>query len=460
MGSLLDQICELGLEHGRKQLREKVSTRLLEQVSKEAMKSLEDSLGRTLADAVAQCVDLYSNALRSAAAALAIATPRLSAQAKHSYAVPMLAPELLLKLFREFRALPELWSDLISAWCYRVEAFLLRMHADRMFLTKSFFRGCPPGKVLQLDADLSDPHNRGERVVALEFEAGPLIYKPRGGDGEWEWFAVLDWINREGHTLGFLTLKVLRRKGYCWMEPIAPVQCKSQAEARRFYRRIGGLLCVGHLLRIVDCHCENMIAAGEYPVFVDTETLWHLNNTFSPNNNDALLETGLLPLPRSYPDSEYPCSPLGNIEPGPYTPCLNGKPLSATRYVEEIEKGFSQTWCWLLENEERQAALLKRIRRIAQQQHRRLYWPTLKYITIREASLRPTALRSSARRSLLLQRWCKRKGVAAAVVQDEVEAIARLDIPYFLRTSSVSGRLPDPLTLPKLVQSLRSALQR
>jgi len=422
------------------------------------MQSFEDSLGRTLADAVAQCVDLYSNAFRSAATALAITTAGLSAQAIHSYDAPLPAPELLLKLFREFRALPELWSDLIFAWCLRVKVFLLRLQADRMVLTKSFFRGCPPAKVLQLDADLSDPHNRGERVIALEFEAGPLIYKPRDGDGEWEWFAVLDWINREGYRPGFLTLKVLRRKGYCWMEQIAPIQCKSRAEARRFYRRIGGLLCVAHLLRIVDCHCENMIAAGEYPVFVDTETLWHVNNAFSPNNDDTLLETGLLPLPSSYPDSEYPCSPLGDIEPGPYTPCLNGEPLSARRYVEEIERGFSQTWRWLLENKMRRTVLTKRIRRIAEKQHRRIYWPTLKYMAIRDASLGPAAMKSSTRRYALIRRWCQRDGVPASVIKEEVRAIARLDIPYFLRQSKGAAGLPDRALLQKSIRSLRNAL--
>ena len=43
----------------------------------------------------------------------------------------------------------------------------------------------------------------------------------------------------------------------------------------RFYRRLGGYLAVFHVLRARDMHFENLIAASEFPVPVDLETLFH-----------------------------------------------------------------------------------------------------------------------------------------------------------------------------------------
>lgn len=459
-GSLLDQICELGLRYARKTMSEKVSPRLLGQISQHAMKSLENSLGRVLAEAVAQCLELHLNACRSAASALAVVSGTgFSGKAGHNQGPVGLPPrDLLLQLFEEFPALGGLWCDLISAWNNRVANFLSRLQVDRAVLGKFFFRGRRPGKVLQLQADLSDPHNRGQRVIGIEFEAGSVIYKPRGGDGEWEWFEILDWMNENGFAPKFLTLQVLRRKGYCWMERVAPASCDSTASVRRFYERTGGLLCVAYLLQTVDCHCENMIAAGEHPVLVDSETLWHTNEKFSYDNGKGILRTGFLPLPNDHPDSEYPCSPLGKIDPGPYTPRLKGKFLEAAKYEAEIEKGFCLAWSWLLKNRRRRAVLLNRIKRIARQHRRWIYWPTLSYIFIRDASLSPPALRSPSRRSLLIKRWCRRKDVPASVVKEEVEAIARLDIPHFVRRPSAGVYLPDPSILPEAVQFVRTAL--
>src|SRR3712207_8377597 len=48
-----------------------------------------------------------------------------------------------------------------------------------------------------------------------------------------------------------------------------------RSEALRYYERAGMLLCLFYVLEGTDCHYENIIASGEYPVLIDTETLMH-----------------------------------------------------------------------------------------------------------------------------------------------------------------------------------------
>ena len=102
--------------------------------------------------------------------------------------------------------------------------------------------------------------------MELQFEADAVIYKPRPGDGEWKWSSLLEWMNAQTFQPRLRSGRVLRRKGYCWMERIEAGPCKNRAEARRFYERLGGLIAVAYLLRAVDCHRDNLIASGEDPV--------------------------------------------------------------------------------------------------------------------------------------------------------------------------------------------------
>ena len=83
--------------------------------------------------------------------------------------------------------------------------------------------------------------------------------------------------------------------------------CRDHDEARRYYERAGMLLCLFYVLEGTDCHYENIIASGEYPVLIDTETLMHHRaREIVPEDENAqteafeqlghsVLRTGLLP---------------------------------------------------------------------------------------------------------------------------------------------------------------------
>ena len=112
--------------------------------------------------------------------------------------------------------------------------------------------------------------------MALTFASGrKLVYKPKDMGTEAAYHRLLAWLNERGAPLPFKVLEVLDRSTHGWVEFVEHLPCRDRDEARRYYERAGMLLCLFYVLEGTDCHYENIIASGEYPVLIDTETLMH-----------------------------------------------------------------------------------------------------------------------------------------------------------------------------------------
>ena len=274
-----------------------------------------------------------------------------------------------------------------------------------------------------------------------------MIYKPRPGEGEWQWHSLVQWMNDHGFRPKLRAGRVLRRAKYCWMEDIAPASCENTAGARRFYERIGGMIAMAYLLRAVDCHRENIIASGEFPVLVDADALWHVSSvTKTQDALSQLYRTGFFPNsdPRSLQSRS---SALGGM-PG------------AARYKTDIVKGFTKAWRCLLGGKAARTGLARRLRQIRSTNRRWIYRATERYALIREASIQPAALRSRSERDRLIDQQCARDSVAPAVVQAESHALKRLDIPYFLRRTSKPMLRDKDTDRAAVIRALRCALDR
>ncbi len=364
----------------------------------------------------------------------------------------------LFSLFKKFPVLARLWSQSTSQWRDHVTEVLLRFTEDRTALSRAFFGDQPIGTIVDFRCSLSDPHRNGRTVMQLQFESGAVIYKPRSGHGEWEWFSLLASMNRHDFQPKVRAARVLRRKDYCWMEDIKSTSLTSEAAARRFYRRMGGLIAAAYLLKAVDCHRDNLIASGEHPVLVDVDALWHVSaSTKTQSFSDLLHRTGFFPTadPRSLQSRSSALGPWGA---GKHVPRLAGRPLRATSYRQEIAGGFAKAWRCILATRSGRAQFARRLRRIRSRERRWIYWPTEKYAAIIEASIHPSALRSGAERDLLIRRLCSRDTVPSAVVDAEILALKQLDIPYFVRATNEKP-LADGLPIPgEVIKSIRSAI--
>jgi lantibiotic modifying enzyme len=102
-----------------------------------------------------------------------------------------------------------------------------------------------------------------------------VVHKPRSLSLDVHIGEFLEWVNQSGLEPAFRTPKIIDRGCYGWSEFVAHQPCSSRDEVDRYYQRLGGYLAVFYVFRATNMHFENLIAAGEFPVPVDLETLFH-----------------------------------------------------------------------------------------------------------------------------------------------------------------------------------------
>ena len=213
----------------------------------------------------------------------------------------------MARLFREYPVLARRLGSISHLWVEANAEFLERLEADMPELER-LFGGEELGNVVELEPSLSDPHRGRRSVVALTFASGrKLVYKPKDMGTEAAYHRLLAWLNERGAPLPFKVLEVLDRSTHGWVEFVEHLPCRDQDEARRYFERAGMLLCLIYALEGTDCHHQNIIACGEYPVLIDAETLMHHRaRAVVPEDENAqteaferlghsVLRTGLLP---------------------------------------------------------------------------------------------------------------------------------------------------------------------
>lgn len=454
----LNQLCSLGTHYGWRALRETIISQGLVGVSRKARTRVREQLGRTLELITRPCFELEWTSYTLAAQALGLGSVS-SAQAKKQFLGARPAARLF-SLFRKFPVLAELWSTAINQWRDHVREILLRATRDKGAIARSFFGTSTTGRVNDLWLGLSDRHLGGRTVALVEFEHGRVIYKPRSGTSEIEWASLLRWMNRHGLKPRLKEMRILRRNSYHWMEYAEAKACDNAAAVRRFYERLGGLIAAAYLLNAVDCHRDNLIACGEHPLLVDIDALWHVSPFTRPARPVELLyRTGFFP--NADPTSlQSRSSVLGKARSGAHLPRIGAHRESAADYVDEIVAGFDKGWRCLVGTSRRRDAFFQRRRRIRSRARRWIHRATESYARILRASLQPSALTSSTARRALLRRLSKRHSASAAILRSEIQALARLDIPYFVRRTNQRMKSMAASPPAELGRAIRKALER
>jgi type 2 lantibiotic biosynthesis protein LanM len=153
---------------------------------------------------------------------------------------------------------------------------LERFSKDWDLIRANLAAGIEPGVLASIIGGAGDPHRHGRTVTILEFSTGfKLVYKPRSLSVDFHFGEFLTWLNQSGFSAPFRILNVIDRGGYGWCEFVTHQPCSNCGEVERFYQRLGGYLAIFYITRASDMHFENLIAAGEFPVPVDLETLFH-----------------------------------------------------------------------------------------------------------------------------------------------------------------------------------------
>jgi lantibiotic modifying enzyme len=153
---------------------------------------------------------------------------------------------------------------------------------------------------------LGDRHRGGRAVLLVRFSSGfETVYKPRPISVEKHFAEFLAWINKHSDLPSLKVLHVLDQTRYGWVEYVRHKYCDTRSQIERFYRRQGAYLAILYCLAAVDLHSENVIAAGEHPVLIDLESLFHHDGAWRQSSGSvehmpgSVLDVGLLP-PQTY----------------------------------------------------------------------------------------------------------------------------------------------------------------
>jgi type 2 lantibiotic biosynthesis protein LanM len=383
----------------------------------------------------------------------------------------------LIELFRQYSALARAVALAIEHWIEASAEFLSRLSTDYPELRKFFADDTDPGKVADLKAGLSDPHRRGRTVAALKFDSElKIVYKPKDLGAEHAWSQIMEWVNRQNPGLKLRAMKALLRRTYGWIEYISHKTCSGDAEMERFYYRGGMLLAIFRVLGSTDIHYENLIANGEFPIPVDSETmitplLWNSESLVEESADlkllkafdDSVLRSSMLPVWRPFQEVNTDISGLGCVggeeisvpiwenshsdslhsanvrvqaDRPSNTPFAEGDAFPA-RYMEHVVNGFREMYTLLRTHRDEFESEGGPLEKLAASPMRIVFRETYIYFRLLKRSLEPKFMHYGIDRSIDLEALCRILFTPATrpaflpMVLAEKTSLQNLDIPFF-----------------------------
>jgi type 2 lantibiotic biosynthesis protein LanM len=380
----------------------------------------------------------------------------------------------LRSLFEEYATLARMSVTLSDQWVDAVEQFGTDLRADRDALAETFPAAEPLGRVTDLDHH-GDPHQGGRVVFHVTFESGlELAYKPRDVGAEARFADLVSWVNAESDLPDLEVLDCLNRDDHGWMEWAQSASCESPEAVGRYYRRAGSLVCLLYALNFTDGHLENVVAAGEYPVVVDLETVMHPDLPLAalPTTSElpelqkqSVLRTGLLPVDSANSDLQNIAgfgSPEGertgvqvptfervNTDvmelryedtqtlPGDSLPRFDGSRVEPDEYADALADGFAEAYRFLLDRRETLLADDGPLAGFADAELRLLYRPTHTYLSVLTPLTTPEYLRDGRTFGCKVERLARPFAAGDAdrrmwpVFEAERTALWRADVPRF-----------------------------
>ncbi|MFP5285349.1 MAG: type 2 lanthipeptide synthetase LanM, partial [Thermoanaerobaculia bacterium] len=410
-----------------------------------------------------------------------------------SFIAGLRRPETALDILGRYPVLARHVVEGIARWEEVCGEMLDRLVADWEEIRRRLGPDTPPGRLTEARID-GDPHRGGRSVFLLLFASGfRLVYKPKPLAVDAAFQDLLRWIVARGFEPGFRNLRLLDRGAYGWMEFVESAPCRSEDEVRRFYRRQGGYMALLYLIGGIDFHHENLIAAGEHPVLVDLETLFHPDlevHELAPDRDrsgrsiwDSVMRIGLLPR-RVWGDGDRQGIDLsglgaaggagavipysGTVQAGtdemrfgrreielPGTknrPVIEGQDVSFLNYERDILDGFAEVYELFWKHRDELLAPGGPLAAFSEVEVRLIFRVTRAYFGLYEKSLHPYLLANALDRDRFLdQLWAgaQARPFLEPVVPFEHRDLEQGDIPYFTTRpgsrdvwTSTGARLP------------------
>lgn len=376
---------------------------------------------------------------------------------------------------------PELYKVMKRTVLYSInylEEILSNTNNNLSEIEKTFNHSKSLGKIQNIIFGNGDSHNNGKTVVTIKFKDKVLVYKPRNFSLEISYEKFLKWVNNK--IPGFSPLRYCKTysvKNAGWMEFIENTECNSINEISEFYLKMGELLCLFYTLNSKDCHCENIIANGKYPILIDLETILHTDEDDKNKQFDSIEEYinsyiqnsvySILILPSLLQNfntnevMEIGAIGSGKVKKSPFKtqkitnfdqdnisieneykevsdagnyPIFNGDKVGGNGYIDYVKRGFVNTYQWILNN--KKEYLNKVVELFSTAECRVIYKATNDYTQLISTSYHPNLLQNKVDRTIYFHRigilvkdyenFNKQK-----LYQTEIEAMLNGDIPSF-----------------------------
>ncbi|QHZ48144.1 MULTISPECIES: type 2 lanthipeptide synthetase LanM family protein [Bacillus] len=328
-----------------------------------------------------------------------------------------------------------------------------------------------------LNTGSGDLHRNGRSVMIFEFASGSrLVYKPRSLGVDLHFNQLLFWLNEKGATPSFQPLHTMDCTSYGWQEFAEARECETLEQVSHFYQRLGGCIAVLHMLYATDMHMENMIASGEFPQFIDLESLFQ---NIQPTDEDeftalqrtseelsqSVLRTGILPaslfksgsfrsielsgigghggqrLPRGkYKYENIRTDKMRLVKGSGFSkgaknrPSHNGNEISPEDYIDDIAAGFERVYLIFMRHREELLSSEGPVKAFQHDTVRSIFRHTQSYSTMLEAGLHPDYLRNGLDRVRLfdyLWRIVDTNDKFLELIPSETRDLLQGDIPYF-----------------------------
>ena len=422
----------------------------------------------------------------------------------HFSKVLLREPHTRAALLEEYPVLARLMITALERWQESSLELLEHLATDRELLEQTFLQGRELGTLAALVGGISDPHRQGRGVFLLRFSSGlRLVYKPKSLAVDARFQQLLQWLNGEGPRHPHRVLTVLDRGSHGWAEFVQATGCDSREALQRFYWRQGSFLALLHLLSAVDFHLENLIAAGETPVLVDLEALFHHRPPFESGEQararawmlleQSIVSVGMLPIfvfgregrpgvdmsglggeagqltPHRLPmvedlgrDTMRVTRRQGVMDGSHNRPLLGEAQVDPSEFTEELVQGFEETYALLADRRE---ALAPRLRAFADVEVRYIARATQRYGMLLQESYHPDFLRDGLGRGKVLDHlWMEVTQVPSLsrLIPFEHADLRLGDIPFFSARpgqrhlwSSTGECIPDYFTRDSLGDVLR-----
>ena len=406
--------------------------------------------------------------------------------------------EHLQTFLQEYTVLARYLVTVVDFWAQYCLELLTHLCQDWSEILATFTDGRDPGQLVRITMGRGDTHKNGRSVAILHFNNDlTLVYKPRSLATDLHFQQLLAWVNSLGIPCPFRLLQVLNKDNHGWCEFVTAASCTTREEVVRFYERQGAYLALLYALDAADMHSENILAAGEHPVLLDLEALFHPRFDHIAANGAALsstikysvLRTGMLPVrvQRDKDGRGIDLSALGRqrgqhssgqnwkgqgtdemtlereyreLSASSNRPTLQGQDVDVCEFIPDILRGFTHLYRLLMQ--QRETLLADWLPRFMEDEIRVVFRPTSVYHTYLQESLHPDCLRDALERDQFLDHlWdftplLSHPQYAALLTAERLDLLQG-DIPLFTTRpssrdvyTSRGERLPEYFSAPPI----------